>query len=179
MRAMQRLVPRPAAVQVAPPSVLRKTPLPQPELLRSLASPVPAHTTLGSAGHTARAPMEAAPVLSKTGWKLAPASVVFITPPWASPTYQVNGSKGSTARSEMRPPMTAGPIARAFRGARKAASTGRAGAAAGAAGMAFRARPWAARGSAGVSDRQSARTRGLGTGRFMGDLTHDGVSLVS
>ena len=59
---------------------------PSPELLRSLASPVPTQTTLGSEGATATAPMEATGCLSKTGAKVAPAFTVFQTPPVARPT---------------------------------------------------------------------------------------------
>src|SRR6185503_1150994 len=79
MRAIVRLSLSPAAVQVAPASVERYTPRPQPELLRSLASPVPTQTTLGSDGATATAPIEATASPSKTPWKVPPLSVVFMT----------------------------------------------------------------------------------------------------
>jgi hypothetical protein len=49
------------------------------------ASPVPAHTCLGSDGATASAPMACADWPSKTGVKRMPPSVDFQTPPEAAP----------------------------------------------------------------------------------------------
>ena len=86
MRAMALLSFRPTLVQVPPESVDRYTPLPQLELFRSLASPVPTQTTLGSEGATATAPMAATASFSKTAWKVAPLSAVFIRPPVPSAT---------------------------------------------------------------------------------------------
>ena len=63
--------------QVSPASVERYTPFPRDTLERMWASPVPAHTTLGSDGDTARAPMEWAFWSSKIGSQLTPASEVF------------------------------------------------------------------------------------------------------
>ncbi len=49
------------------------------------ASPVPAHTMLGSDGATASAPIAATGMLSDTGVQWPPPSVVFQTPPDAAP----------------------------------------------------------------------------------------------
>ncbi len=49
------------------------------------ASPVPAQTTFGSEGATARAPIAATGMLSDTGCHRRPPSVVFHTPPEAAP----------------------------------------------------------------------------------------------
>src|SRR4029450_13772918 len=112
-RAIARLCARPTCVQVAPASVERYTPLPQAELLRSFASPVPTHTTFGSDGATATAPMEATGCFSNTASNVAPFVLVFTRPPVASPTKNVKGSCGSNATSDTRPPMSAGPMLRA------------------------------------------------------------------
>src|SRR5256885_11601192 len=53
--------------------------------------------------------------LSKIGAKLVPAFVVFQTPPPAVAMYQTRASRGSTARSTMRPEVSAGPIGRSSR----------------------------------------------------------------
>src|SRR5215831_13864296 len=52
------------------------------------------------------------PWSSKIGVHDVPAFVVFHTPPYADATYQTLLSRGSTARSTMRPELTAGPIER-------------------------------------------------------------------
>jgi len=49
------------------------------------ASPVPAHTVLGSEGATAREPIAAAGCLSNIGVQRFPPSVDFQTPPEAAP----------------------------------------------------------------------------------------------
>jgi hypothetical protein len=56
---MALLPVRPDWIQVSPASVERYTPCPQPELLRSLASPVPSQITLAFDGATATAPVDA------------------------------------------------------------------------------------------------------------------------
>ena len=75
----------PVWVQVSPPSVERYTPLPSETLLRMWASPVPAQTTCGSAGETARAPIESAGWSSKIGVQRTPPSRLRKTPPEAAP----------------------------------------------------------------------------------------------
>src|SRR5437870_10599840 len=50
--------------------------------------------------------------LSNTGSQVVPLLVVFHTPPEAVPTYTIFGSLSTTAKSSMRPPITAGPISR-------------------------------------------------------------------
>src|ERR1700689_765007 len=70
------------------------------------ASPVPAQTTLESAGATARAPMAATGSLSKMGFQRLPPSVDFPTPPGAAPAYQVLGSPGTPAMAATRFPLT-------------------------------------------------------------------------
>src|SRR5258708_26590644 len=56
--------------------------------------------------------MLAVPWSSNTGVNDVPAFAVFHTPPYADATYQMLLSLGSTARSTMRPEVTAGPIER-------------------------------------------------------------------
>ena len=76
----------PARVHVLPPSVERNMPSPGDTLPRSVCSPVPTYTTLGSASATATAPME--PALSwpsPNGRHDSPPSVVFHTPPPVAP----------------------------------------------------------------------------------------------
>ena len=75
----------PVCVQVAPASVERYTPFPSETLLRMCASPVPAHTTFGSAVETATAPTDRTGWSSKTGVQWTPPSVVLKTPPEAAP----------------------------------------------------------------------------------------------
>src|SRR5512136_88078 len=80
MRAMVLLSASPTCVQAPPPSSDRYTPLPQLELLRSFASPVPTQTTFGSDGATATAPTAATGCSAKMASKVPPLSLVFITP---------------------------------------------------------------------------------------------------
>src|SRR5829696_7064838 len=49
------------------------------------------------------------------GVQVVPALVVFQTPPDATATYQVAGRVGSTAMSEIRPEVSAGPMGRSSR----------------------------------------------------------------
>src|SRR5262249_8564142 len=77
-----------------------------------LGSPVPIQTMEGSDGAIAMSPMVETPSLSKTGSQLVPLFVVFQTPPEAVPTYTMLGLPSTTAKSSMRPPITAGPISR-------------------------------------------------------------------
>src|SRR3954465_6713548 len=77
---------RPTNVHVLPASVDFHTPRPIETLLRMSSEPVPTYTTLGFDGATAIAPMEPTGILpSEIGHQLAPASVVFHTPPEATP----------------------------------------------------------------------------------------------
>src|SRR4051812_33096300 len=72
------------------------------------ASPVPAHTVLGSDCDVASEPIAMASCLSNTGRKVLPLSVDFQTPPDAAPRYQVLGSPATPAIDATRPP-DAGP----------------------------------------------------------------------
>src|SRR5947199_1081290 len=83
-----------------------------------LFSPEPTQTTRESCGSTVTQPMEKDFSSSKIGLKLTPALVVFQTPPPAVATYQTRPSRGSTARSMMRPEVRAGPIGRSARPAK-------------------------------------------------------------
>src|SRR5262249_54638044 len=87
-------------------------PLPQEELWRLLGSPEPTQTMEGSDGATAMSPIVETASLSKTGSQVVPLLVVFQTPPEATPTNTMLGLDSTTAKSSMRPPMTAGPISR-------------------------------------------------------------------
>src|SRR5215471_18019630 len=87
-------------------------PSPQEELCRLLGSPEPAQMMEGSDGATARSPMVETASLSKTGSQVMPLLVVFQMPPEATPTYTMLGLDSTTAKSSMRPPITAGPISR-------------------------------------------------------------------
>src|SRR5690349_25081148 len=60
----------------------------------------------------AMSPMVETPSLSNPGSQVVPLLVVFQTPPEAVPTYTILGLLSTTAKSSMRPPMTAGPISR-------------------------------------------------------------------
>src|SRR5690348_4501583 len=87
-------------------------PSPQEELWRLLGSPLPTHTTDGSEGAIAISPMVETPSLSNTGSQVVPLFTVFHTPPEAVPTYTIFGLLSTTAKSSIRPPITAGPISR-------------------------------------------------------------------
>src|ERR1051326_6393060 len=60
----------------------------------------------------AMSPMVETDSLSKTGSQVVPLLTVFQTPPDATPTKTILGLDSTTAKSSMRPPMTAGPISR-------------------------------------------------------------------
>src|SRR6185436_545953 len=82
-------------------------------------SPVPTHTTSEFDGATATAPTEPVRTESNTGAHVTPAFDVFQTPPVAVAAYitlpiRPRGDRALsvTARSEMRPLITAGPIER-------------------------------------------------------------------
>ncbi len=61
-------------------------PSPGDTLPRSVFSPLPTYTTLGSASATATAPIEPELIWpSVTGFQVSPASVVFHTPPPVTP----------------------------------------------------------------------------------------------
>ena len=73
---------------------------------------MPTQTVSGSEGSTRIAPMDWA-WSSKTGSKVVPAFSDFQTPPLADPTHTVTGSSATPSMAEIRPLMTAGPMARA------------------------------------------------------------------
>src|SRR5476651_984282 len=77
-----------------------------------LFSPDPTQTTSELCGSIVTQPIEYAPSPSNTGVNVVPALVVFQTPPEATATNQTRGSRGSTARSAMRPDVSAGPMPR-------------------------------------------------------------------
>src|SRR6266513_60892 len=109
---MWRVNSSPIFFQVLPPSSDLYAPSPQEELCRLFGSPVPTHTTDGSEGAIAMSPIVETPSLSNTGSQVVPLFVVFHTPPDAVPTYTMFGLLSTTAKSSMRPPITAGPISR-------------------------------------------------------------------
>src|SRR3954467_13177106 len=87
-------------------------PFPHDELLREFPSPVPTQTIFGLFCETATEPVEATGSLSNTGCHVVPLFVVRNTPPVPTAAKIVYGSFSLTAKSAMRPPMFAGPIAR-------------------------------------------------------------------
>src|SRR5713226_6418186 len=97
---------------VFPPSLDLYAPFPHDELCRLFGSPVPTHTIDGSDGAIAMSPMVETPALSNTGSHVVPLLVVFHTPPEATPTNTMFGLLSTTAKSSMRPPITAGPSSR-------------------------------------------------------------------
>src|SRR5678816_3408057 len=78
----------------------------------ALFSPEPTQITLGFFGSIVMAPVENDPSPSKIGVNDRPALTDFHTPPAAVATYQIFLLVGSTATSEMRPDVSAGPIDR-------------------------------------------------------------------
>src|SRR3979490_634065 len=109
---MCRVASSPIFFQVFPPSSDLYAPSPQDELCRLLGSPVPTQTTDGSDGAIAMSPIVDTPSLSNTGVQVVPLLVVFHTPPEATPPNTIFGLLSTTAKSSMRPPITAGPISR-------------------------------------------------------------------
>src|SRR5713226_9180321 len=101
--------------QVLPPSSDLYAPSPHDELCRLFCSPDPTHTTEGSDGTIAMSPIVETASLSNTGVHVVPLLVVFHTPPEATPTKTMFGLLSTTAKSSMRPPITAGPISRSSR----------------------------------------------------------------
>src|SRR6266849_9684126 len=97
---------------VLPPSNDLYAPSPHDELWRLFGSPDPTHTTDGSDGAIAMSPIVDTASLSNTGVHVVPLLVVFHTPPDATPTKTIFGLLSTTAKSSMRPPITAGPISR-------------------------------------------------------------------
>src|SRR6185369_15950039 len=87
-------------------------PFPHDELLREFPSPVPTQTIFGLFCETATEPVEATGCLSNTPCHDVPLFVVRSTPPVPTATKIVYGSFSLTAKSAMRPPMFAGPMAR-------------------------------------------------------------------
>ena len=87
-------------------------PSPHEELCRLLGSPEPTQTMEGSEGAIAMSPIVDTASLSNTGSQVVPLFVVFHTPPDATPTNTMSGLLSTTAKSSMRPPITAGPISR-------------------------------------------------------------------
>src|SRR5258706_86413 len=90
-------------------------PSPHEDELRLLASPVPAHTTSGVFCHSATAPMDWTGCLSNTADQVVPRFVVLNRPPVPVAAKNVAGRFSTVAKSEMRPPMLAGPIERQLR----------------------------------------------------------------
>src|SRR5512135_2441903 len=74
-----------SVVQLFPPLVLFRMPIPSNVLPPQPASPVPAYTTLVSTGLIARAPIDWVGKSSETENQFAPAFQVFQTPPSAAP----------------------------------------------------------------------------------------------
>src|SRR5216683_6307362 len=109
---MCRVASSPIFFQVFPPSSDLYAPSPHEELCRLFGSPVPTHTTAGSDGAMAMSPIVETLSLSNIGSQVVPLFVVFHTPPEAAPTYTMFGLLSTTAKSSMRPPITAGPISR-------------------------------------------------------------------
>src|SRR5260370_29213830 len=107
---MCRVASNPIFVQVFPPSSDLYAPSPQEELCRLFGSPVPTHTTDGSDGAIAMAPIGETFSLSNIGSQVVPLFVVFHTPPEAVPTYTMFGFLSTTPKSSMRPPIVPGPI---------------------------------------------------------------------
>src|SRR5256886_5973186 len=112
IRPMWRVASSPIFFQVFPLSSDLYAPSPQEELCRLFGSPVPTHTTEGSDGAIAMSPIVDTLSLSNIGSHVVPLLVVFHTPPEAVPTYTMFGLLSTTAKSSMRPPITAGPISR-------------------------------------------------------------------
>src|SRR6266849_4706216 len=100
---------------VLPPSNDLYAPSPHDELWRLFGSPDPTHTTDGSDGAIAMSPIVDTASLSNTGVHVVPLLVVFHTPPDATPTKTIFGLLSTTAKSSMRPPITAGPTSRSSR----------------------------------------------------------------
>src|SRR6202011_679073 len=75
----------PAWRHVFPPSTECQMPAPSSTVLRGFASPVPAHTSLGSRGDTASAPIGATRSRSNVGRHDTPPSELLNTPPPAPP----------------------------------------------------------------------------------------------
>src|ERR1700720_4550273 len=115
MRPMWRVAASPVFCQVFPPSSDLYAPSPHDELCRLFGSPVPTQTTEGSDGAIAMSPIVDTASLSNTGVHVVPLLVVFHTPPAATPTKKMFGLLPPTAKSSMRPPITAGPISRSSR----------------------------------------------------------------
>src|SRR6266481_7559818 len=109
---MCRVASNPIFFQVFPPSSDLYAPSPQEELCRLFGSPVPTQTTDGSDGAIAMSPIVDTLSLSNTGVHVVPLLVVFQTPPAATPTNTMFGLLSTTAKSSIRPPITAGPISR-------------------------------------------------------------------
>src|SRR5436305_15264807 len=87
-------------------------PFPHEELLREFPSPVPTQTIFGLFCETATEPVVATGSLSNTPCHDVPLFVVRSTPPVPTAAKIVYGSFSLTAKSAMRPPMFAGPMAR-------------------------------------------------------------------
>ena|SRR5205085_9335430 len=87
-------------------------PLPHEDELRELPSPVPTQTSFGFDCETATEPVDATGCFSKIASHVVPLFVVRKTPPVPVVTKIVYGSFSTTAKSETRPPMFAGPTER-------------------------------------------------------------------
>ena len=76
---------RPTSCQVLPASVDFHTPKPDDTLPRTVCSPSPTYSTLGSDSLTATAPMEPPKYLSEMFSQVPPPSLVRHTPPPVAP----------------------------------------------------------------------------------------------
>src|SRR5436190_11146659 len=104
----------PIRFHVLPASIVLKIPSPKFSELRGLPSPVPTQTTEGLFCWTAMEPMFSVGCSSNTEVQLAPALVVFHTPPDAAPTYQVSWLLFTTSMAVIRPLIPAGPMLRSL-----------------------------------------------------------------
>src|SRR3989449_8436789 len=109
IRPMRRVSARPRPIQVAPRSVVLKTPSPSYENPPPLSSPVPTYAVPESTGCVAIDPIDSAVSPSKTAVQLVPPSVETNTPPSAEPSQRWLPSFGSTPSAVTLPPMLIGP----------------------------------------------------------------------
>src|SRR5687768_8971301 len=120
MRPMCCDVRSPMCCHVLPPFSDLYTPSPQDELRWLLDSPVPTQMISGFVAAMAMSPIDDVPSRSNIGSHVVPAFVVFHTPPDAEAAYisfpirpsALAAGPSSTARSTMRPLVTAGPMGR-------------------------------------------------------------------
>jgi hypothetical protein len=124
IRLTCRVSSSPMCAHVAPPSDDLYTPLPHGDDWRFCGSPVPTHTRFGLAWCRVTSPIELVGWSSKRGVQDVPWFSVFQTPAVAVPMKNSWGFDSTTARSEIRPPMRAGPISRYSSPERSASRSG-------------------------------------------------------